>query len=148
LAYNNAIGAYRQSKIKTAGQSKLIIMLYDEAVKSLDNALELMDVYSKAEKRDPALIERIGKALVRCEDMVSELSASLDFEKGKDIAKNLFALYNWFIEQLIDANVTLDAKRTRTVRDQIARLRTAWIQAASTTAQTPAAPPQGLNIAC
>jgi flagellar protein FliS len=45
MAYTNALSAYRETRIRTASQGQLIIMLYDEAVKQLDSALELMGLY-------------------------------------------------------------------------------------------------------
>ncbi|MDR1256652.1 MAG: flagellar protein FliS, partial [Spirochaetaceae bacterium] len=38
----NALSAYRQTRIKTASQGQLIIMLYDGGIGSLDHALELL----------------------------------------------------------------------------------------------------------
>ena len=35
----NPLNAYRETKIKTASQGRLIVMLYDEAIKQLDIAI-------------------------------------------------------------------------------------------------------------
>ena len=39
MAYNAAFNAYKQTGVKTATQGKLLIMLYDEAIKQLGSAL-------------------------------------------------------------------------------------------------------------
>jgi len=126
LAYNNALSTYKETKIKTAGQGQLIIMLYDEAVKQLTRAVELMN--SNTQKKDPGKIEQISKAVMKTEEIVTELMVSLDFEQGGEISKNLFALYSWFNRELLEANITQATDRIKTVRDMLAELRETWNQ--------------------
>jgi flagellar protein FliS len=146
LAYSNAFSAYRETRIKTASQGQLILMLYDEAIKSLDGAFDLLERYKAGVKKDPSVIERAGKALIRGEEIVSELSASLDFEQGGDIAKNLFSLYTWFKQELLEANIKLDEQRVKSVRDQLGDLRGAWAQIARSQAEY-SERPVGVSIA-
>jgi flagellar protein FliS len=125
LAYKNAYTAYNETKIKTANQGQLIIMLYDGALKRLDEAIKYMKE-AKASK-NPALIERYGNACVKAQAIISELSASLDFEQGSEIARSLFSLYNWFSHELLDANIHADSERVQNVRDMLAGLRVTWL---------------------
>jgi len=126
LAYNNALSTYKETKIKTAGQGQLIIMLYEEAVKQLTRALEMMD--SNKQKKDPGKIEQISKSVMKTEEIVTELMVSLDFEQGGEISKNLFALYSWFNRELLEANIAQDTDRIKTVRDMLADLKDTWGQ--------------------
>jgi len=128
LAYANALSAYKETRVKTAGQGQLIIMLYDEAVKQLDQGLELMKQYSKG-KKDPGKIENIAKALLKTQEIITELMVSLDFEQGRDVAKNLFSLYTWFNQEIVEANTNKDIKRVADVRNMLVDLRTAWGEA-------------------
>jgi flagellar protein FliS len=122
-------------------------MLYDEAVKQLDHGLELMGL-NNAGKKDPARIEKIGKAVVKTQEIITELMVSLDFEQGGDIAKNLFALYTWFNQELLEANIAHDVTRVTSVRNMLSELRDAWSNIVATTAtETAGKPPMGLNIA-
>ncbi|MDR1804020.1 MAG: flagellar export chaperone FliS, partial [Treponema sp.] len=100
MAYTNAISSYRETRVKTASQGQLIIMLYDEAVKCLDRALELM-VLSIEGKKDPGNIEKISKSIVKAQEIITELTVSLDFDQGGEIAKSLFSLYTWFNKELL-----------------------------------------------
>jgi flagellar protein FliS len=125
LAYTNAVSAYKETRIKTASQGQLVIMLYDAAVKSLDRALDLLDKNSKG-KKDPGKIEHISKAILKAQEIVTELSASLDFEQGGEIAQNLFSLYTWFNQELLEANIKQDLNRIAIVRNLINELRSAW----------------------
>jgi flagellar protein FliS len=123
---NNALTAYKETRIRTASQGQLIVMLYDEAVKQLDRGLELMGL-NHSGKRDPSRIEVIGKAIIKSRDIITELMVSLDFDQGGDIAQNLFALYTWFNKELLEAHISMDIKRITTVRNMVNDLRSAWV---------------------
>ncbi|MDR2701625.1 MAG: flagellar export chaperone FliS [Spirochaetaceae bacterium] len=144
MAYN-ALSAYKETRIRTASQGQLIVMLYDEAVKQLDKALELLGLNNSG-KRDPSRIEVIGKAIIKARDIVTELMVSLDFDQGGEIAQNLFALYTWFNKELMEAHMSVDAARITVVRNMVNELRGAWIE---TSAKTSAEgrPVEGVNIA-
>ena len=125
MAYSNAISAYKETKIKTASQGQLIIMLYDEAVKNLNHGIELIEMDIKG-KKDPGRIEHINKAFLKAQEIVTELMVSLDFDQGGEIAKNLFSLYSWFIQELLEGNIKQDLERLDSVRHMITELRSAW----------------------
>ncbi|MDR2433015.1 MAG: flagellar export chaperone FliS [Treponema sp.] len=146
MAYKNALSTYKETKVKTAGQSQLIIMLYDEAVKQLDRALKLL-AQNNAGKKDPGRIEQIGKAVMKTGEIVTELMVSLDFEQGGEIARNLFALYTWFNRELLEANIKQDMERIGTVRNMIDDLRSAWQEIALRSAEPANREVVGVNIA-
>jgi flagellar protein FliS len=147
VAYKSALSTYKETRIKTASQGQLIIMLYDEAVKQLDRALELLE-QNQSGKKDPGKIEQISKAIMKTEEIVTELMVSLDFDQGGEIAKNLFALYTWFNRELLESNISQDIKRITVVRNMLNELRSAWFEIASkNTAETAGREAVGLNIA-
>jgi len=147
LAYQNAVSTYKETKIKTAGQGQLIIMLYNTAVRHLDEALFLLQTNDTG-KKDPGKIEKIGKAVVKTQEIISELMVSLDFQQGGEIAANLFSLYTWFNRELMEANISQDAKRISIVKNHIENLRNAWQEVVSSTAfETASTEVLGVNIA-
>ena len=146
LAYSNAISTYRETMIKTASQGQLIIMLYDEAVKHLDRGLEILDLNAGG-KTDPRNIEKISKSILKAQEIVTELTVSLDFEQGGDIAKNLFALYTWFNKELLEANIHQDVSRVTAVRNQLNELKSAWMEIAAKSSETTGKAVTGVNIA-
>jgi flagellar protein FliS len=147
VAYTNALSAYRETRIKTASQGQLVIMLYDEAVKHLDRGLELLGL-NAGEKKDPGKIEYIGKSILKTQEIITELMVSLDFEQGGEIAKNLFSLYSWFNQELLAANVSQDIRRITVIRNMLNELRSAWNEiAAKNSAENRTNPPTGINIA-
>ncbi|GHV38028.1 flagellar protein FliS [Spirochaetia bacterium] len=146
MAITNALSAYRETRIKTASQGQLVIMLYDEAVKHLDRGLELIGVNTG--KKDPGKIEKISKSILKTQEIITELMVSLDFEQGGDIARNLFSLYTWFNQELLEANVHQDARRITIIRNMVNELRGAWAEIiAKNSAEINNRPVSGVNIA-
>jgi len=117
----NKLNAYRETTIKTASQGKIIIMLYDEALRQLNSAIKLL-------KENNLKYDQVNTAILRAQDMVTELMVSLDFEKGGDIAQGLFSLYMFFNRQMMDANLKKDYKILEGVYGHLNELRGAWDQ--------------------
>lgn len=147
MGYTNALSAYKETRVKTAGQGQLIIMLYDGAVKQLDQGLALLGKIPPG-KRDPSKIEEVSKAILKAQEIITELMVSLDFEQGGEVAKNLFSLYTWFNRELVEANISRDTKRIVNVRNMVDDLRLAWGEVVTKgSVETEAMPRNGINIA-
>ena len=147
MAYKSALSTYKETRIKTASQGQLIIMLYDEAVKQLDRGLQLLGLNDSG-KKDPGRIEQIGKTVLKNQEIITELMVSLDFEQGGEISQNLFSLYTWFNLELLEANIKQDIQRVTVVRNMLNELRDAWHKiAARNTAETANREVIGINIA-
>jgi len=146
MSYKTASSSYKETTVKTAGQGQLIVMLYDEAVKQLTKAAELLNLNIK--DRDPGRIEQISKAVLKAEEIITELTVSLDFDQGGDISKNLFALYTWFNRELVEANINQDVNRMLAVKDMLLDLRNTWNTVANQkVTEKPREAAVGLNIA-
>jgi flagellar protein FliS len=147
LAYKNASSTYKETKIKTASQGQLVIMLYDEALKQLNLAIELLESDDTGSKIH-GKIEQIGKSVMKAEEIITELMVSLDFEQGGEIAKNLFSLYSWFNRELLEANIARDIRRIKTVKNMLSELRDVWNEIAKNyTPESANREAVGLNIA-
>jgi flagellar protein FliS len=134
MAYNtNGYNAYRETGVKTASQGKLVVMLYEEAVRQLEKAISMV---KEGNSLEPQSIENFGNALQKVEDIITELQVSLDLEKGGEIAKNLMALYIYFNKELLSVTISHDKKKLSFILDMMSQLRDSWITAASSTANT------------
>ena len=104
-------------EIGEAFPSRLIVILYDEAINSL---LAAMDAISLGD------IEGRFNATTRTVEVISELYASLDMENGGEIAETLAALYGHIIAQMPMLNFSNDVM----IADQLIKLlvpiREAW----------------------
>lgn len=148
MAYTNALSAYKETRIKTASQGQLILMLYDKAVQHLDQGLRLLNINS-AGRKDPGKIEEINKSILKTQEIITELMVSLDFELGGEISKNLFSLYTWFNQELFEANIRQEPDRIAAVRNMLSELRGAWseIVTKNMTESRQKEPAVGINIA-
>lgn len=136
MSYTNAYTAYKQTGVKTASQGKLIVMLYEEAVRQLGTAISL---FGPDDKVEPGNIEKLNNCIIKTQEILTELMISLDMDKGGEIAKNLMALYVFFNKELLDANVNRKKEKIESVHRMMDELTKAWITAVESTA--PVAPP-------
>ncbi|MCX7023892.1 MAG: flagellar export chaperone FliS [Spirochaetes bacterium] len=123
----NPLGAYRETRVRTASPGQIVVMLYAEAIKQCDLAV---DYLHKDLKKNPQNIEAFNRSMTKTQDIITELVASLDFEAGGEIAQNLFALYMYFNRELLEANIQKAAARIHSVRTMLEELRGAWAVAA------------------
>ncbi|HBL55085.1 MAG TPA: flagellar export chaperone FliS [Candidatus Lambdaproteobacteria bacterium] len=117
--YGNYQNAYKKAAVNTLDQNKLIIMLYDGAIKNASFAVE----HIKSGE-----IEKVHNCLIKTKNIVTELMATLNMEQGGDIAKNLQSLYSYMFSQLIEANMEKKFEPVLVVIDLLKELRAAWVQ--------------------
>jgi flagellar protein FliS len=138
---NDPVQTYKEIQIKTANQIRLIVMLYDGAVRHINLAL---DAFADGHRR----FDAVNTHLVAAQDILSELMASLDFEKGGTMARNLFSLYTFMNRQLLDGNIRKDPAPLAVVKKLLSELREAWDEISTRKGlEENAAPATGVNIA-
>ncbi len=144
MNYNNAYAAYRDTNVKTASQGKLIVLLYEGAIKNLRAAQSCFNSENKVEPRD---IEKFGNFIMKTQDIINELQVSLDMDKGGQISQNLMSLYVYFNQELMTANINKDKQKIEFVLNMLTQLNEAWVTASNSQANAPAQPVQRtLNI--
>ena len=144
MGYQNAYTAYQRTNINTASQGRLVVLLYEGAIKHLNAALNLFDQNDKIKANN---IEQFGIHIQKTQAIITELQVTLDIEKGKDIARNLMSLYVYFNEELMDANINHSKTKIQFVLKMMNELAESWRAIANSTANAPAAKVQNaLNI--
>ncbi len=144
MGYTQAYNAYKETNVKTASQGRLVVLLYEEAVRQLTLASSLFSEDSNLPVQN---IERFGKSILKSQEIITELQVSLDMEKGGEIAKNLMALYIFFNRQLTDANIKKDKAIVESILKMMSELCESWRQAAASSATMQTAKvQQALNI--
>ncbi len=108
---------YLETAVETASPARLIVMLYDGAIRFINEAITAMH------QRD---YETQNARLQRAQKILAELISSLDFDKGGEIAENLFRLYTYMYNQLVEANIHDNVERLEHVIDLLSDLREAW----------------------
>jgi len=126
MNYNSkVITAYKEMSVKTASQGSLILMLYDEGIKRIEASIDLLNV----ENLPPSSIEKINNNILKAQEVVTELMASINVEKGGEIASNLTAIYSYFYQQLLQANIKKDVALLKDILFMMKDLRSAWKEA-------------------
>ena len=115
--YGRYSQAYKKAAVSTVDQRKLIVMLYDGAIKFLTVAVKKMEKTDRYEAH---------KNLIRGKSIIAELLASLNMEQGGEIASNLQRLYTYMFNELIEANLENDSGRVTKVVQLLKELRTGW----------------------
>ena len=109
--------SYKKMQIETANPATLILMLFDRAIVLLDKAKK--EILEKD-------YEEKGNSLTKANEIIAELSSSLDLEKGGEIATSLKRLYGFVIQQILDADKNLDTNAIDNARRIVSELREAW----------------------
>jgi flagellar secretion chaperone FliS len=112
--------AYQQQSILTATPGKLVVMLYDGAVRFLKQAAAAM----RDERRAQA-----DERLRRADAIIEELQLTLDLEAG-EIASNLQGIYVFSRRHLNEARVERDPEKVEQVAGLLSELRGSWAQIA------------------
>lgn len=115
---SNAYQIYQQNEVLTASKGKLLIMLYDGAIRFLRFAQIAID-----EKN----YESANKYLVKAQNIISELMATLNMDY--EISKSLYSLYDYMKYRLIQANIKKDREMVEEIMKMLSGLRDTWQQA-------------------
>lgn len=112
--------SYKSADIVTADRGKLVIMIYDHCIKWIRRAEEELTA---------GKLEKMAKSVQKAQAGITELMCALDMEKGGDISKNLFNLYDFYSRHLTSAIKDRSAKALAEVLAMLSSLREAWIVA-------------------
>jgi flagellar protein FliS len=117
MAYQAAASIYKKNQVQTSSPKQLIVLLYEGAIKNIRLA-ELATEQENHEKR--------SKYLVKAQDIVTELNVSLNHEEGKEIAEQLSGLYDYILNELVQANLEKDISKMQHAREMLSDLLEAW----------------------
>ncbi len=115
---NTGINTYKKNQITTISSEQLVLMLYEGACKFIGQAKIAM------EEKD---IPSAHRALVRSQDIMTELMRGINFEAGP-MADDLYQLYEFMHQHLIQANIKKDPQLAADVLEMINELKDAWQQ--------------------
>ena len=113
----SGIASYTENAVSTQTRGRLIVLLYEGAIKLLKQALAELEAGRFVEKD-----QYVNKA----QAIISELNSSVDMEAGGQIAKNLRKLYNFMAVHLDEANMKRDPQRIREVTACLEDLNEGW----------------------
>lgn len=115
---NNPYNAYKNNAVKMASKEQLLLMLVDGAVK-----------YTKVARLaiEKGELQRAHKELIRVQDIFTELMSTLDRGFG-EAAENLFNLYDFIKNRLVQANIKKSIEIIDEVIPLIEDVRDTWYE--------------------
>ncbi len=115
---------YLGDSVATASPQQVLVMLYDRLTLDLERAQVAVAGGDRA---------LVNEELQHAQAIVLELLSSLQVDAWEG-GPRLAALYNWLMNELVQANLKMDANRIASCRQVVEPLRDAWRQAAASLA--------------
>jgi flagellar protein FliS len=113
----NGFNTYQETAITTQSRGRLVVMLYDGAIKFLRQAIQDLQRNDMAAK---------GKHIGKAQDILFELNTVLNMEQGGQVAQNLRSLYTFMHRHLSEANLKKDTRKIQEVIGILEELNQGW----------------------
>lgn len=118
MALANPYQNYRQQQVNTASQDKLVLMLFDGAIRFCNQAKVALNNKQ---------YDEVNTNLVKAQNIVQEFMITLDMDY--EISHNLYYLYDYFYRRLIEANLKKDQAIISEVVSFLSDLRSTFAEA-------------------
>ncbi|EKD26795.1 MAG: hypothetical protein ACD_79C01012G0002 [uncultured bacterium] len=114
----NQIEDYFRVKVESASPMGLIYMVYERAITTIQSAKENLNSRNR---------DKFCKNIIHAQDCIRELRSSLNLEIS-DVAKSLYSLYNFMLEELVAANMTREnpLSKLNRVEKMLSELYSTW----------------------
>jgi flagellar protein FliS len=117
MTYMKLVETYQSAAVTTQSKGRLIVLLYDGAIKFMKLAIKELEAQNYEAK---------GRYISRAQDIINELNAILDVDAGGEIAANLRKLYCFMNRRLSEANTQRDPQIIREVIALMEELNQSW----------------------
>ena len=114
----NPYQQYQRQSVMTMTQGEMLTKLYDEVIKQMSGAKICLT------EKD---LSGVNNALQKAQRILFYLKSTLDFKY--EISGNLDALYDFFIERIVQANLKKDAAMLDEIIPMFEDLRDTFVQA-------------------
>ena len=123
--YKKNVDAYktieRHALVETEDPHQLVLIMFDALIKSMEIYVENLDV-------NTANLELRSKHFSRALTIIYSLQSSLDYEKGGEIAENLFQTYEFARQMIISSIKTMNPDGPSRAVGLLLEIRAAWAQ--------------------
>ncbi len=113
----NQVTVYKETSVTTQSKGRLVVMLYDGAIKFMKLAIKELEAGNNEAKS-----QYINKAL----NIINELNAVLDINTGGEVAVNLRKLYLFMNRHLSEADMKRNPQMIREVISLMEELGQGW----------------------
>jgi flagellar protein FliS len=130
----NAPLSYRETAVRGASPLQLVVLLYHQVLQDLYRALAALEQEN---------IEARTRAINHAISVIGHLHATLDMDRGGEVARNLARFYSALRQGLMEAQRRQSADLLKEHISHLASVHDAWVEverasAAPASSQTPA----------
>ncbi len=125
------LNAYTKVDVETASQGKLIVMLFNGAIKRAEEAKRQLERGRR---------EEVHHNLIRAQEIIAELRGALNMKAGS-IANNLDRIYEYFQHLLVTANIRKETEPIDECIGLMTDIRDTWQEVFAKVAEEDAAKP-------
>ena len=122
----NAYNHYQENQVLTASPEKILLMLYDGAIRFARQAIAGIENDNLSQQH---------RGIKNTMAIITEFANSLDHAVGGKIAEDLAALYGFMNRELLSANLNKDIEKLKGVEKLLMDLRETWGEAVETNRQ-------------
>jgi len=122
MSYQRANKAYTESAVLSASPGQLVVMLYDGAIRFLQQSSAALQAGNKNIAR---------QKLFRADSIINELNDTLNMEQGGEVADQLRSIYLWTKKSMIEGLSEDNHIKIDQSIDALKELREAWAQTAN-----------------
>ena len=117
----NPLQSYKTISLETAPPGRLVLMLFDGAIKFLERAKLGFDIEDPVEMN-----ETVHNNITRAQDIINELNSTLNMDQGGEIAVVLRDLYVYMENKLFESNIRKEIEGVQEVIDRLSTLQEGW----------------------
>jgi flagellar protein FliS len=113
--------AYRRVEVETASPERLVVMLFNGAIRRVDDARHAIAAGDRSETHSHLIV---------AQEIITELRGALDLTAG-DVAHNLNRVYEYLHHLLVQANLKKEPAPLDECLEHLHGLRDAWADVCS-----------------
>ena len=117
-AYSNS---EKKAVIEAEDSHAMVLLLFDELIKTAR-------IFSKNINADTGDLKLRSETMSKALTIIYALQSSLDFERGGEIAENLYRLYEYTREQILIDNKSGKAAGILVAISSLEDIREAWVE--------------------
>ena len=115
---SDPVRSYRESAVRGATPVGLIVILYEEIIRSIRRAQRAL--------RDGKIEDRTN-ALTHAINVIGHLRGILNFEIGGPVARNLASFYDAMQAQILAANIQANSEAMEAIAQAFSTVKEAWL---------------------
>lgn len=109
--------AYKKVHVETANPGRVLIQLYDAAIRFVEKAQVQIDAGQAGPK---------GESLRKAHAIIAEFINALDHKMSPQLCSNLEQIYGFMLEKIGEANVNMDSRALIPVLKHLREMRETW----------------------